>query len=66
MAENVGGNTGVAHLSMNDILETVHFRDRNKNNINRLSDAVYEHILKELVFPDENNELKIGEKYVRG
>lgn len=52
-------------LSMKKILEAVHFNSGNGNHdnaIRRLSDGVYEHILSELVFPDDTNELGIGEK----
>ncbi|MCK4998184.1 MAG: GntR family transcriptional regulator [Anaerohalosphaera sp.] len=62
MTDNIESNPAATHLSMNDILETVHFRVRNKHSNNRLSDAVYEHILKELVFPDGQDQLQIGSK----
>ena len=64
MTNDIGSNSTTTHLSMSDLLETVHFRVRNKHkhSNNSLSDAVYEHILKELVFPDNKEQIQIGGK----
>jgi len=62
MTDQTVSSSAMEHLSMNDILDTVHFRTANARSNSALSDTVYEHILKELVFPDNHDQLRIGEK----
>ncbi|MCK4997905.1 MAG: GntR family transcriptional regulator, partial [Anaerohalosphaera sp.] len=62
MAENNGKDHPANNLSMSGILDSVHFSVSNPRRITSLSDEVYEHILKEIVFPDDQDRLKIGGK----
>ncbi len=49
-------------MSMNEILEEVHFDEIQPHMTGRFSDLVYRYVLTKLVFPDDQRQLRLGDK----
>ncbi len=62
--KNIENVSDSSQMSMKEILDAVRFNPtiRYHNDNHRLSDVVYEHVLSKLVFPDNQDELRIGGK----